>query len=239
MSGILIFIIILIIIICFIVGSQLREGFTCGNSQVPVFDMKLYTYNCMSSLNSVLPTCSKDQTVIINAPDKTYKCGTIYGDPLINNCSINTNDPTNYLITCDGYSSSINDDSVNRNNYYYDDDGEIVVEDETTYPSTTLNANSPTSTSTSNDTYDSNIQTKDYTPFIYPTFAPPPCNLISKLIIKPKPETPVVNTTATSQQNSTPQTRMTDNTKKEYKSENKTYTYESIPFPYLPAFKTF
>lgn len=240
MSRILIFV-ILIIIICFIVGFKNKEGFTCESSQVPVFDMKLYAYNCMSSLSSELPKCNQDQTIITNAPDNTYKCGTIYGDPITNQCSINTNDTTNYLITCDSYNNSPTDD---YNNLYGSVD--------------------------SNGSADGpfNIAPKDYTPFLYPTFAPPPCNVVSKLIIQPNPKS-YVNTNASStqtnnqpqqqpqdtqqpatassssssastqtSQSSTPQTRMGDYSKSEKKTK-KLYTYESIPFPYLPAFKSF
>jgi hypothetical protein len=233
MSSILIFIIILIIIICFIVGFQIREGFTCESSQVPVFDMKLYTYNCMAPSTSGLPKCTQDQTIIINAPDKTYKCGTIYGDPLINTCSINTNDPTNYLITCDGYSTSLDD-----TDYKYENPSS----------SSEYNSNNNNNTNINNNT---NMNTKDYSPFIYPTFAPPPCNVVSKLIIKPKqtPRSDTVESSTVSSCNNnmnssqqhpqtTPNTRMTDYTKSENET-TKTYTYESIPFPYLPAFKTF
>lgn len=235
MSNILIFIII-ILIICLIVGFKIKEGFTCLSAQIPVFDMKLYAYNCMSSLTSGFPKCNPGQTVIINAPTNAYKCGTIYGDPISNFCSINTNDPTNYLITCDGYKETSTSNLVNTD-YESDDDDEFIIE---THPIVRTNVEIlplpiiPLSTT---------IPPIDYSPFVYPTFAPPQCNVISKLIITPantnvNKNEDSIDSKSNSLQTNTPNTRM-DNYNKSEQGISKPYIYESVPFPYLPAFNTF
>jgi len=206
----------------------------------------------MSSLTGGLPICKKGQTIIINAPTNTYKCGTIYGDPLNNTCSINTNDTTNYLITCDGYTKTIGDTNDDAD----DTTQTITVPTTTTSFTTTPINNDNTNNTTNNNTTTTTLTAKptpsplpprDYSPFVYPTFAPPPCNVISKLIIKPanqinntnkKSEMATETATATQQQLCTPTTRMNNYNTSEQVTPNE-YIYESIPFPYLPPFKTF
>ena len=238
MSNLFIFIIIIIIIICLIVGFKIKEGFTCLSEQIPVFDMKLYAYNCISSLSSGFPTCKKDQTVIINAPTTAYKCGTIYGDPIGNFCSINTNDPTNYLITCDGYKETSNTVYPENDDDEYDDADEFIKDTDTTVINPVISPIIPPVIPTP-------ITPIDYSPFVYPTFAPPPCNVISKLIIQPgitnddkSKSTASTHINTTDTRMNTPDTRMNNYNTSE-QGIKKPYVYESVPFPYLPAFKSF
>jgi hypothetical protein len=248
-NSIITVILIIIIFICFLVASKIKEGFTCSSSQISVLDMKILDYNCISSLTSGIPTCETGQQIITNAPNSVYRCATVYGDPTQNQCNINTNNLNNYIITCDGYDSSgsptyIHNDiplppplDYNYNNIMIppiiDACGNIV-------PPVYYNS-----------------------PLVYPTFASPQCNIISKLIIKTDsnnassssssstyndPNNTTNNTnnnldqsTAINQilpNTSIPTTRMSDSNKA-ISGIKPTYVYESIPFPYLPAFKSF
>ena len=263
LNNILIVITIVIIIICFIVGFKIKEGITCDTSQVSVLDMKLSDYNCLSLSNSNIPKCINDQQLIINAPNNEYRCATVYGNPVKNTCSINTNNLNDYIITCDGYSSetpaTITDpvtstppmttimDPVTptQTTVVVKPKTKIVVKPKTKIvvkPKTKIVVKPPP-----------NIY-KDYSPFVYPTFTEPTYNLVSKLIIKPASSD--TQTTSSSSNSSTfnnsttdnsnsllphsdvPTTRMTEgnNTTSGIK---KPYVFESIPFPYLPPFKSF
>lgn len=247
-NSIIIVILIIIIFICFLVASKIKEGFTCDSSQFSVLDMNILNYNCISSLTSRIPTCEPGQQIITNAPNSVYRCATVYGDPTKNKCIINTNNVNNYIITCDGYDSS---------------GSPVYIQDTIPLPPP-LDYTDSTILIPPIDASGNIIPPVDYTAYsslVFPTFAPPQCNIISKLIITTNSTSPTTsnskdtaNTTTNKLNNnntdqytainpvlpntSIPTTRMSENNKAT-SGINHTYTYESIPFPYLPAFKSF
>ena len=241
-NSIIIVILIIIIFICFLVASKIKEGFTCdSSSQVSILDMKILAYNCISSLTSGIPTCETGQQIITNAPNNVYKCATVYGDPTNNKCIINTNNVNNYIITCAGYDSSGSPVYIHDN---------IPLPPPLDYTDNTILI--PPIIDASGNIIPP-VYYKDYSPLVFPTFAPPQCNIISKLIITTNSTSPTNTTTPNNNNNTTdqytainpvlpntsiPTTRMSESNTAT-SGVNHTYTYESIPFPYLPAFKSF